>query len=291
MTDHSTIVSMKGLTKKYGKFLAVDNIDLDVPRGQVFGVLGPNGACKTTTLRMLTGLLVPTSGSISIAGHSLADEPVAAKQITGFIPDRPYVYDKLTAFEFLNFVAGLYSMEGARVARRIRELLDMFALGEWADSLIESFSHGMKQRLTFAGALLPEPKLLVVDEPMVGLDPKGHRLIKNLFKTLTERDGMTILLSTHTLEVAQEVCTQIAIINHGRIIARGTLDELRVEAGENDGSLEEVFLRLTEEREDERAAAVAERFGYAGGPLDAGPGEEGDSQDADAPSDDREGAA
>jgi ABC-2 type transport system ATP-binding protein len=195
-------------------------------------------------------------------------------------------------------------MEGARVARRIRELLELFALGEWADSLIESFSHGMKQRLTFAGALLPEPKLLVVDEPMVGLDPKGHRLIKNLFRTLTERDGMTILLSTHTLEVAQEVCTQIAIINHGRISARGTLDELRVEAGENDGSLEEVFLRLTEEREEERAAAVAERFGYTDGPFSGGPGDSPDGTDgvADDPSgddpsgddpsgDDREGAA
>ncbi len=302
MSEDQPIVSMRGLTKKYGKFMAVDHIDLDVPRGQVFGVLGPNGAGKTTTLRMLTGLLVPTGGTIMIDGHSMADEPVKAKQITGFIPDRPYVYDKLTAFEFLNFVAGLYSMEGAAVARRIRELLELFALGEWADSLIESFSHGMKQRLTFAGALLPEPKLLVVDEPMVGLDPKGHRLIKNLFKTLTERDGMTILLSTHTLEVAQEVCTQIAIINHGRIIARGNLDELRIEAGENDGSLEEVFLRLTEEREEERAAAVAERFGYTDGPFTGEPeagvdgsvaaeSDEVGAGDSDDGGDDREGAA
>ncbi len=264
-SEHSDgIVVLQSLTKKYGAFTAVDGINLDVPYGQVFGVLGPNGAGKTTTLRMITGLLQPTDGSIMVDGHSMADEPVKAKSVTGFIPDRPYVYDKLTAYEYLRFIGGLYEMTHAKLARRIRELLDLFELGEWADSLIESFSHGMKQRLVFAGALLPEPRVLVVDEPMVGLDPKGHRLIKNLFRQLTERDRMTILLSTHTLEVAEEVCTQIAIINHGRIIARGTLDELRIEAGENQGSLEQVFLRLTEESKSERDAAVADRFGRGG---------------------------
>ena len=258
------IVVLDKLTKMYGNFTAVDAIDLRVPSGQVFGVLGPNGAGKTTTLRMITGLLQPSSGTISIDGHSMAGDPVTAKSITGFIPDRPYVYDKLTAFEYLRFVGGLYKLNHARMAKRIRELLDLFELAEWADSLIESFSHGMKQRLVFAGALLPEPKVLVVDEPMVGLDPKGHRLIKTLFRTLTERDGMTILLSTHTLEVAEEICDQIAIINHGRIIARGTLAELRVDSGESEGSLESVFLRLTEESQTERADAVADRFGRSG---------------------------
>jgi len=270
--DHDTkpaesMVVLDDLVKMYGNFTAVDHISLDVPPSQVFGVLGPNGAGKTTTLRMITGLLQPTSGNIVIDGFSMASEAVAAKSITGFIPDRPYVYEKLTAFEYLSFIGGLYGMGAAHMARRMRELLELFELGEWADSLIESFSHGMKQRLVFAGALLPEPRLLVVDEPMVGLDPKGHRLIKNLFRTLTERDGMTILLSTHTLEVAEEVCDQIAIVNHGRIIARGSLHELRIESGEDDGSLEEVFLRLTEQNAVERAEAVAHRFG-ASGPIE-----------------------
>lgn len=271
-----SIVSLTKLTKSYGAFIAVDGIDLEVPYGQVFGVLGPNGAGKTTTLRMITGLLQPSGGSIVIDGHSLASNPIEAKSIVGFIPDRPYVYDKLTAFEYLNFIGGLYQMSQARVAKRIRELLDLFELAEWADSLIESFSHGMKQRLVFSGALLPEPKVLVVDEPMVGLDPKGHRLVKTLFRTLTERDKMTILLSTHTLEVAEEVCDTIAIINHGRIIARGTLDELRFDAGEDEGSLEDVFLRLTQETKSERAEKVADRFG--GGAAYAPPPAEDDNE-------------
>ncbi len=260
-TDGS-IVRLRTLHKKYGEFTAVDHIELDVPYGQVFGVLGPNGAGKTTTLRMITGLLKPTSGNIVIDGHDMGEDSVAAKKVTGFIPDRPYVYDKLTAFEYLEFIGGLYQMPAKQIAARMRELLDLFELREWGDNLIESFSHGMKQRLVFAGALLPNPRLLVVDEPMVGLDPKGHRLIKNLFKELAHDLGMTVLLSTHTLEVAEEVCDQIVIINHGRIIARGTLSELRMESGANDGSLEQVFLRLTEESAEERAHAVAERFGH-----------------------------
>ncbi|MFP4599878.1 MAG: ABC transporter ATP-binding protein [Persicimonas sp.] len=257
-----SIVRLEQLVKMYGDFTAVDHIELDVPYGQVFGVLGPNGAGKTTTLRMITGLLKQTSGRITIDGHDMEAESVEAKKVTGFIPDRPYVYDKLTAFEYLRFIGGLYQMPAAQIASRMREMLDLFELNEWGDSLIESFSHGMKQRLVFAGALLPNPRLLVVDEPMVGLDPKGHRLVKNLFKELAHDHGMTVLLSTHTLEVAEEVCDQIVIVNHGNIIARGTLSELRVESGEDDGTLEQVFLRLTEESKEERATAVAERFGH-----------------------------
>ena len=259
MSEH--IVVLSGLEKKYGKFVAVDGIELEVPYGQVFGVLGPNGAGKTTTLRMITGLLQQTKGTITIDGLRTDKDPIGTKQVTGFIPDRPYVYDKLTAFEYLRFIGGLYAMPADTMADRIRELLTQFSLLEWADSLIESFSHGMKQRLVFAGALLPRPKLLVVDEPMVGLDPKGHRLIKDLFTHLTKVEEMTILLSTHTLEVAEEVCDQIAIINHGRIVARGTLAELREKSGAGDGSLEQVFLRITQESQQERAEAVADRFG------------------------------
>lgn len=266
-----SIVVLSGLQKKYGKFTAVNSISLEVPYGVVYGVLGPNGAGKTTTLRMITGLLRPTGGSIVIDGHDMAKNDLEAKRITGFIPDRPYVYDKLTAFEYLRFVAGLYAIPAELAAKRIPELLHMFQLTEWADGLIESFSHGMKQRIVFAGALLPNPKLLVVDEPMVGLDPNGHRLIKELFRTLADEHNMTILLSTHTLEVAEQVCDKIAIINHGRIIARGTLQELRIESGEDNGSLEEVFLKLTEEREEQRREAVAERFGHENQSLDNKP--------------------
>ncbi|MEC9441341.1 MAG: ABC transporter ATP-binding protein [Myxococcota bacterium] len=258
------ILTIQGLRKLYGKFTAVEQVDLDVTPGQVFGILGPNGAGKTTSLRMITGLIKPTAGEIVIDGHPMSTSPLEAKRVTGFIPDRPYVYDKLTAFEYLRFIAGLYGMDKAKAAERMLELLALFELAEWGDSLIEGFSHGMKQRLVFAGALLPRPKLLVVDEPMVGLDPKGHRLIKNLFVKLTKEEGMTILLSTHTLEVAEEVCDQIAIVNHGRIIARGTLSELRITSGEDQGSLEEVFLAITEQQEQERAEAVARRFGQDG---------------------------
>lgn len=253
-------VVLQGLTKRYGDFLAVDHLDLQAPPGRVFGVLGPNGAGKTTTLRMITGLLQPTEGSVRIDGYDLADEPVAAKKMTGFIPDRPYVYDKLTAFEYLRFIGGLYEMSSGDIADRIEELLDLFELEAWGDKLIESFSHGMKQRLVFAGALLPQPKLLVIDEPMVGLDPKGHQLVKRLFTDLAHEEGLTVFLSTHTLEVAEEVCDQIVIINHGSILARGTMDELRLESGEDEGTLQDVFLALTEESDDDRARAVAERF-------------------------------
>ncbi|WP_230467173.1 ABC transporter ATP-binding protein [Lujinxingia vulgaris] len=260
-----TIVRVRGLHKKYGDFTAVDHIDLDVPRGEVFGVLGPNGAGKTTTLRMITGLIAPDRGDVVIDGHDLGREPVNARRVTGFIPDRPYVYDKLTTLEYLRFIGGLYKMKANHVADRIDELLTLFGLKEWADSLIESFSHGMKQRLVFCGALLPEPSVLVVDEPMVGLDPRGHRLIKSLFRELVADKKMSILLSTHTLEVAEEVCDRIVIINHGRIVARGSLGELRLESGQTDGNLEQVFLRITEESQAERDQAVAERFGHEPG--------------------------
>ncbi len=259
--SESPLVTVSGLRKQYGDFTAVDGIDLDVPPGQVFGVLGPNGAGKTTTMRMITGLIEPTSGTITIDGFDLEDDTVDAKKITGFIPDRPYVYEKLTAFEYLRFIGGLYHMRRAETADRIDELLTLFELREFSSSLIESFSHGMKQRLVFAGAMLPEPRLLVIDEPMVGLDPKGHHLVKRLFRQLVEQQEMSILLSTHTLEVAEEVCDQIVIINHGRIVARGTLGQLQLESGETDGNLEKVFLRLTKQSEEERHRDVARRFG------------------------------
>jgi len=251
------MIEVRALFKRYGKFTAVNGIDLDVASGQVYGFLGPNGAGKTTTLRMITGMIRPSSGTIRIGGFDLADRPVDAKRITSLIPDRPYLYEKLTASEYLRFVGGLYTMPASRCAVRGQELLELFALSEWSGSLIENFSHGMKQRLVFAGALLTNPKLLVVDEPMVGLDPKGKRLVKDVFRQFCRDENKTVLLSTHTMETAQEVCDTISVINRGDIIGRGTLDELREHSGTGDGDLEAVFLKLTEEEADQTPPAAA----------------------------------
>ena len=212
--------------------------------GEIHGFLGPNGAGKTTTLRMIAGLLKPTSGRIVVNGHDLAIAPEAAKASLGFIPDRPFIYEKLTAGEFLRFHAGLFGMNGNGVGDRVREMLDLVEIGKWEDQLVESFSHGMKQRLVMSAAFLHRPRSVVVDEPMVGLDPRGARLIKDVFRRMSER-GVAILMSTHTLEVAQEMCDRITIILKGRIIASGTVNELRDMAGGAHDQLTEVFLKLT----------------------------------------------
>jgi ABC-2 type transport system ATP-binding protein len=237
------MIELTNLVKKYGAFTAVDGVSLEVAAGEIHGFLGPNGAGKTTTIRMIAGLLKPTAGRIVIAGHDLAAEPEAAKATLGFIPDRPFLYEKLTAVEFLRFHAGLFGIEDG-VSHRIDELLELFELRDWGGELVESFSHGMKQRLVMCAAFLHRPQALVVDEPMVGLDPRGARLIKQVFREAA-RKGMAILMSTHTLEVAQEMCDHISIILHGRIIARGTVDELRTLAGGKDEQLTPVFLKLT----------------------------------------------
>ncbi len=236
------MIRLLNLTKTYGKFTAVNGIDLEVRPGEIFGFLGPNGAGKTTTLKMMAGLLQPTSGSIAIGGFDVQKQSLQAKRITGFIPDRPYLYEKLTATEFMQFVAKLYDM--SRPDGRIRELLDLFGLADWAGELIENFSHGMKQRLVMASSLLHAPKVLVVDEPMVGLDPRGARLVKDIFRDLASR-GATIFMSTHTLEIVEKMCTRVAIINLGNIIAEGSVDELGRMARMENSPLEPIFLRLT----------------------------------------------
>lgn len=238
------MISIQNLRKHYGSFAAVDGVDLDVSSGEIHGFLGPNGAGKTTSIRMIAGLLKPTSGRIVVNGFDLAANPEAAKASLGFIPDRPYIYEKLTSGEFLRFHAGLYGMNGNGLDQRIREMLDLFELGRWEHELVESFSHGMKQRLVMAAAFMHRPTALLVDEPMVGLDPRGARLIKDVFKRMAEH-GVAILMSTHTLEVAQEMCDRISIILKGQIIARGTVDELRALAGSPDEHLTPVFLKLT----------------------------------------------
>ncbi|MDQ2891048.1 MAG: ABC transporter ATP-binding protein [Gemmatimonadota bacterium] len=239
------MIQLAGLTKRYGDFTAVDAMDLTVGHGELFGMLGPNGAGKTTTLRMIAGILQPTAGTIRIAGISLASDPAAAKSKLGFIPDRPFIYEKLTGTEFLRFVAGLYGQGGKGVDDRGNELLALFDLEDWKDELVESYSHGMRQKLIIASAFVHRPELIVVDEPMVGLDPKAAKLLKDLFRAYVER-GNTIIMSTHTLEVAETLCDRVAIVQHGRISALGTMGELRSSSG-GDASLEQIFLRLTGE--------------------------------------------
>ena len=238
------MISLRRLTKQYGSFTAVDAIDLEVPRGELFGFLGPNGAGKTTTLRMIAGILRPTSGEISIAGVNLAADPIGAKMRLGFIPDRPFIYEKLTGAEFLRFVAGLYDQEGPEVEHRGRELLALFDLEEWQDELVESYSHGMRQKLIISSAFIHRPAVIVVDEPMVGLDPKSAKILKDLFREYVRR-GHTIMMSTHTLEVAETMCDRIGIIQNGTMRAFGTMAELRSSPGNDGRGLEEIFLRLT----------------------------------------------
>jgi ABC-2 type transport system ATP-binding protein len=238
------MIVVENLVKTFGSFRAVDDVSLRVAPGEIHGFLGPNGAGKTTTLRVSAGLLKPSAGRVAIDGHDLAHEPEAAKGALGFIPDRPFLYEKLTAAEFLRFHGGLFGMADGTAAERSRELLELFELLGWRDELVESFSHGMKQRLVLCAAFLHRPKAVVVDEPMVGLDPRGARLIKEIFRVMS-RKGVAILMSTHTLEVAEEMCDRISIILGGRIIARGTVPELQALAGSDDPQLTPVFLKLT----------------------------------------------
>jgi ABC-2 type transport system ATP-binding protein len=248
------MIELSSLTKKYGDFTAVDSIDLKVGRGELLGLLGPNGAGKTTTLRMIAGILRPTSGRVTIGGIDVWKDPVAAKMKLGFIPDRPFIYEKLTGAEFLRFVAGLFGQDGPAIEHRSRELLALFDLEEWRDELVESYSHGMRQKLIISSAFIHRPDAIVVDEPMVGLDPKAAKILKDMFREYVGR-GHTIVMSTHTLEVAQAMCDRICIVQGGKIRAEGTMDELRAGAATTEG-LEEIFLRLTGEEAARRLIDV-----------------------------------
>jgi ABC-2 type transport system ATP-binding protein len=252
------MIRLTKLTKRYGKFTAVDGIDLQIHRGELFGFLGPNGAGKTTTLRMIAGILRPTSGTVEIAGDNIETNPIAAKSRLGFIPDRPFVYDKLTGAEFLRFVAALYGQDGEAIERRMDELLDVFELAPWKDELVESYSHGMRQKLIISSALLHRPEAIVVDEPMVGLDPKGQKFLKELFRAFVERGG-TVLMSTHSLDTAEEMCDRIGIIAGGKILACGTMAEVRQQTSGGDVKLEQLFLKLTGDIIEREMDAILER--------------------------------
>ena len=240
------MIEITDLKKSYGKIEAVSNLNLTVQKGELFGFIGPNGAGKTTTIKMLGGLIAPDSGSVKICGIDMVEEPVRAKAKIGFIPDRPYLYEKLTGLEFLKFTADLYGMDGDFSFRAAIEL-DRFSLSDWGDELIESYSHGMKQRLIMAAALLHDPEVIVVDEPMVGLDPSAIRMVKKLFRKLVS-DGVTIFMSTHTLSVAEDICDRVGVIAKGTLIAVGSPSELKEKASaDKDGiaaDLEQVFIRL-----------------------------------------------
>jgi ABC-2 type transport system ATP-binding protein len=239
------MIRIQNLSKRFGKTLAVDHIDLHVPPAAVMGFLGPNGAGKTTTIRMLAGLMKPDTGTIVLDGHDLAGEPQRAKAVTGFVPDRPYLYEKLTGWEFLEFTAGLYGVTESELQQRGMRYLEMFELLDWKDELLEGYSHGMKQRLIISSALLHQPKIFIIDEPMVGLDPRGVRLVKDLFMEMARARGMAVFLSTHTLAVAEEICTMISIIHKGRLIACDTPANIKSTLAEAGGNLEKAFLELT----------------------------------------------
>ena len=238
------MIHIANLEKRYGNYVALRNLSLHIAPGEFFGFLGPNGAGKTTTIKILVGLLKPSAGSATIAGYDIQRSPQEAKRLIGFIPDRPFLYEKLSGREFLRFVADLHGLEEAPARARGEEFLELFELTPWGDELIESYSHCMRQKLVMCAALLHQPRVLVVDEPMVGLDPKGARLVKRLLRGLCDR-GTTIFMSTHTLEVAEQMCDRIGIVQSGELVALGTKDELRQLVQSDVSRLEDIFLQLT----------------------------------------------
>jgi ABC-2 type transport system ATP-binding protein len=253
MADATPLIATSHLVKKFGEKTAVDDVSFAANAGEVFGFLGPNGAGKTTTIKAIVGLLKPTSGTVSVAGYDVQLQPMQAKAVSGYVPDTPNLYMKLSAREFLRFVGDLYEIPRPKADERIAELLKLFDLADVRDDLIDSYSHGMKQKTALAAALIHDPKILVLDEPTVGLDPKSARLIKDMLRQMADR-GAAVFLSTHILEIAERMCDRIGIIDRGRLIAVGTMDELRG-LGKGERNLEDIFLNLTGGAEE---AAIAE---------------------------------
>jgi ABC-2 type transport system ATP-binding protein len=241
------MISTRALSKHFGSLAAVEGLTLEIPQGEFFAFLGPNAAGKTTTIKMLAGLLRPTAGDVRIGGFDMAREPEKAKSLLAYVPDFPFLYDKLTAREFMQFVGDIFRLDRGVIAHRTDALFERFHLNEHAHELAENLSHGTRQRVVIASALLHEPRVLVIDEPMVGLDPTHARIVKQEFRARS-RAGMTIFLSTHQLSVAEEVADRIGIIHHGKLIALGDLDDLRRQTAES-GALEKIFLTLIDASE------------------------------------------
>jgi len=237
------LIQTRQLVKRFGDKVAVDDVSLEVRGGEIFGFLGPNGAGKTTTIKMIVGLLQPTSGTVLVDGYDIQAQPLPAKAASGYVPDEPNLYAKLTARELLRFVGDLYGVDRQQAERRLTELLRLFDLTQAGDDPIDSYSHGMRQKTAMAAALVHDPRVLVLDEPTVGLDPKSARLMKDILRQTAER-GRAVFLSTHILEIAERMCDRIGIINRGRLIATGTMNELR-SLGKGESSLEDIFLSLT----------------------------------------------
>lgn len=240
------MIEISKLTKDYGTTVAVNKLNLNIAAGEIYGFIGPNGAGKTTTIRMMGGILAPTSGDIIIGGVNMRQDPVKVKKTIGFVPDRPFLYEKLTGMEFLRFSADLYDVDRDTFSQKAKNLLQQFALWNWADELIEAYSHGMKQRLIIASALLHDPPILIIDEPMVGLDPQAVHMVKDILKELAARQT-TIFISTHTLSIAEDLCHRIGLIHKGTLLAEGSLEELQSIAKLGEARLEEVFLTIIKE--------------------------------------------
>lgn len=243
--ESECMIQTENLCKNYDVHKAVVNLNLDIKSGELFCFLGPNGAGKTTTIKMLTGLLQPTSGRAVVAGYDIQSHPLEAKRRIGYIPDRPYLYEKLSGRDFMTFVGDMFGVDRAEQRRRMDHYFDLFALTRVRDDFIENYSHGMRQKLVFSASLMHDPDVVIVDEPMVGLDPKSVRIVKDLLKQETKK-GRTVFLSTHTLSIAEEIADRIGVITRGTVQFLGTLPQMR-EALERSGTLEELFLKITEE--------------------------------------------
>lgn len=239
------MLKLENLTKKFGHYTAVNNINIEINGGDIFGFLGPNGAGKTTTIKMIVGLYSPTAGAIYFDGEDVSNDPVNIKKHFGYVPDQPYIYDKLTGKEFLYFSGGLYNLSKIIIKNRIEELIDLMKIGDWINKRTEEYSQGMKQRITFASAFLHNPKMLVIDEPMIGLDPQSAHIVKQVLKNKA-KEGMAIFMSTHSLNVAEEICTRVGIIHKSQMIFDNSIDVLHNMKKEMERNFEELFIELTQ---------------------------------------------
>jgi ABC-2 type transport system ATP-binding protein len=239
------MIEIQNVTKRFGSVTAVKDLNLSVNQGELFGFIGPNGAGKTTTIKMIVGLLRPTSGSVTIDSIDVEREPERTKSLIGYIPDSPFIYNSLTGREFLWFIGNLYRMDKSKIEEKVGELFEYMEIGNWADSRAEEYSHGMRQKIVICSALMHDPKVVLVDEPMVGLDPRSARKVKSAFLSRIQ-NGSAIFVSTHSLAMAEEICTRVGLIDKGSMVATGTMDEFRRSSRRGAKSLEDIYMEITE---------------------------------------------